>query len=159
MLGNIVWICPLAPGTSADVLIWDGYDLSCTCDDFFDFEVGGHDGACEGSNPVIVPFMGRKNGTLTAQQKCYNELHGWYHARIQQLFACLWNWGLVRNIWCGSRDELHQSVRILLHFSRFGIGGRSATLLMDHGTTFRLMFGRTRVTGPQRKMSERMSQK
>ena len=25
MLGNIVWICPLAPGTSADVLIWDGY--------------------------------------------------------------------------------------------------------------------------------------
>ena len=24
MLGNIVWICPLAPGTSADVLIWDG---------------------------------------------------------------------------------------------------------------------------------------
>ena len=22
-LGNIVWICPLAPGTSADVLIWD----------------------------------------------------------------------------------------------------------------------------------------
>ena len=30
MLGNIVWICPLAPGTSADVLIWDGYGLSRT---------------------------------------------------------------------------------------------------------------------------------
>ena len=27
MLGNIIWICPLAPGTSADVLIWDGMDL------------------------------------------------------------------------------------------------------------------------------------
>ena len=25
MLGNIVWICPLAPSTSTDVLIWDGY--------------------------------------------------------------------------------------------------------------------------------------
>ena len=22
-LGNIVWVCPLAPGTLADVLIWD----------------------------------------------------------------------------------------------------------------------------------------
>ena len=39
MLGNIVWICPLAPGTSADVL-WDGYGPSCTRGDFFDFEVG-----------------------------------------------------------------------------------------------------------------------
>ena len=27
MLGNILWICPLAPGTSADVFIWDGYGL------------------------------------------------------------------------------------------------------------------------------------
>ena len=23
MLGNMIWTCPLAPGTSADVLIWD----------------------------------------------------------------------------------------------------------------------------------------
>ena len=23
MLGNIIWICALAPGTSVDVLIWD----------------------------------------------------------------------------------------------------------------------------------------
>ena len=30
MLGNIIWICPLAPGTSADVLIWDGYGPSRT---------------------------------------------------------------------------------------------------------------------------------
>ena len=27
MLGNIIWIYPLDPGTSADVLIWDGMDL------------------------------------------------------------------------------------------------------------------------------------
>ena len=30
MLGNIVWICPLAPGTRANVLTWDGYGLPCT---------------------------------------------------------------------------------------------------------------------------------
>ena len=28
MLGNIIWICPLVPGTSADVLIWDGFGPS-----------------------------------------------------------------------------------------------------------------------------------
>ena len=27
MLGNIIWICPLAPLTSTDVLIWDGIYL------------------------------------------------------------------------------------------------------------------------------------
>ena len=32
--------------------------------DFFDFEVGGHDGACKGRIHVIVPFIGRKNGSF-----------------------------------------------------------------------------------------------
>ena len=40
---------------------------------------------------VIVPFIGRKNGTLTARQQCYNDVHGWYRARIEQLFARLWH--------------------------------------------------------------------
>ena len=79
------------PGTSADVLIWDGYGLSCARGDFFDFEVGGHDGAYKGRIHVIVPFIGRKNGTLTARQQCYNEVHGWYRAHIEQLFARLWH--------------------------------------------------------------------
>ena len=57
MLGNIVWICPLAPGTSADVLIWDGYGPSRTRGDFLYFEVGGHDGAYKGRIYVVVPFM------------------------------------------------------------------------------------------------------
>ena len=39
VLGNIVWICPLAHGTSTDVLIWDGYGASRTRGDFFDVEV------------------------------------------------------------------------------------------------------------------------
>ena len=75
MLGNIIWICPLAPGTSADVLIWDGYGPSRTRGDFFDFEVGGHDGAYKGRIHVIVPFIGRKNGTLTARQQGYNDVY------------------------------------------------------------------------------------
>ena len=107
MLGNILWICPLAPGTFADVLIWDGYGPSRTPGDFFDFEVGGHDGGYKGWIHVIVPFMGRKNGTLPAQQQSYNDVHGWYRARIEHLFGQLWHWGLVRNIWCGSLNELH----------------------------------------------------
>ena len=68
-----------------------------------------------------MPFIGRKNGTLTARQQGYNDVHGWYRARIEQLFARLWHWGLVRNIWRGGPNELHQSVRILLHFTQFCI--------------------------------------
>ena len=86
------------------------------------FEVGGHDGAYKGRAHVIVPSIGRKNGTLTAHQQCYNDAHGWYRARIEQLFARLWHWGLVRNIWRGGPDELHQFVRMLLHFPQFCIG-------------------------------------
>ena len=37
MSGNIIWICPLAPGTSSDVLIWDGCGPSRTRGHFFDF--------------------------------------------------------------------------------------------------------------------------
>ena len=121
MLGNIIWICPLAPGTSADVLTWDGYGPSGTQGDFFALEVGGHDGAYRGRIHVIVPFIGRKNGPLTARQQCYNDVHGRYRARIEQLFARLWHWGLVRNIWRGGPNELHQAVRILLHFTQFCI--------------------------------------
>ena len=78
MLGNIVWICLLAPGTSANVLICDGYGPSRTRGDFFDFEVGGHDGAYRDRLHVIVSFGGPKNDTLSAWQQSYNDVHGWY---------------------------------------------------------------------------------
>ena len=48
-------------------------------------------GAYKGRIHVIVPFIGRKNGTLTARQQCYNDVHGWYRAHIEQLFARLWH--------------------------------------------------------------------
>ena len=38
-----------------------------------------------------------------------------------QPFARLWHLGLVRNIWRGGPNELHQSVRTLLHFTHFCI--------------------------------------
>ena len=74
--------------------------------------MGGHDGAYKGRVHVIVPFIGWKNDTLSAHQRSYNDAHGWYQARIEQLFAHLWHWGLIRNIWRGGPSELHQSVRI-----------------------------------------------
>ena len=138
MLGNIVWILLLGPGTSADVLIWDRYGPSRTRGDFFDFEVGGHDGAYKGRVHVSVLFIGRKNDILSARQQSYNDVHGWYRARIEQLFAHLWHWGLNRNIWLGGPNELHQSLRILF----FASGGKSVTLRMDRGNMFPLMFGR-----------------
>ena len=48
---------------------------------------------------------------------------GGIHAFLRgpSLFARLWHWGLVRNIWCGSPNDLHQPVRILLHFTYFCI--------------------------------------
>ena len=44
-----------------------------------------HDGAYKGQIHLIVPFIGRKNGTLTARQQSYNDVHRWYRARIEQL--------------------------------------------------------------------------
>ena len=41
---------------------------------FFDFEVGGHDGAYKGRVHVIVPFVGRKNRKVFDCQQSYNVL-------------------------------------------------------------------------------------
>ena len=66
---------------------------------------------------VAWPFIGRK--TLTERQKEYNDVHGFYRARIEHLFARMWHWGIVRNIWRGSGTELHEYVRVLLHLQQF----------------------------------------
>ena len=62
-------------------------------------------------------FIGRKNGTLMPRQHWYNDVLGWYRARMEHLFGQLWHWGLVRNIGFGGSDELHQFVPVLLHFT------------------------------------------
>ena len=65
-----------------------------------DYEIGSMDGAYKGRLHVAWPFIGRK--TLTERQKEYNDVHGFYRAHIEHLFARMWHWGIVRNIWRGS---------------------------------------------------------
>ena len=48
--------------------------LSRTRGRFFDFEVGGHDGAYKGRVHVIVQFVGQKNGNSIDRQQSYNVL-------------------------------------------------------------------------------------
>ena len=84
-LGNIVWICPLAPGTSADVLIWDREGPKRVKGHYMDYEIGSMDGAYKGRLHVAWPFIGRK--TWTERQKEYNDVHGFYRARIEHLFG------------------------------------------------------------------------
>ena len=84
-LGNIVWICPLAPGTSADVLIWDREGPKKVKGHYMDYEIGSMDGAYKGRLHVAWPFIGRK--TLTERQKEYKDVHGFYRARIEHLFG------------------------------------------------------------------------
>ena len=71
------------------------------------------------SNPRFVawPFIGRK--TSTQRQKEYNDVHGFYRARIELLFARPWHRGIVRNTWKGSGMELRKYVRVLLHLQYF----------------------------------------
>ena len=47
---------------------------SRTSGGFFDFEVGGHDGAYKGRVHMMVPVVGRKNGNLIDRQQSYNVL-------------------------------------------------------------------------------------
>ena len=88
-----------------------------------DFEVGGHDGAYKGRVHVIVPFIGRKNGSLTSCQTCYNDVHGWYRRRIEQLFARFGAWlgtfGVAAPVSCTS-PSIYYCI-----FLNFVFGGRS----------------------------------
>ena len=82
-----------------------------------DYKIGSMDGAYKGHLHVAWSFIGRK--TLTERQKEYNDIHGFYRTHIEHLFARMWHWGIVRNIWRGSGTELHEYVRLLLHLQQF----------------------------------------
>ena len=56
-LRNIVWICDLMPGTTADVIIWDARGPSRCHGQFFDFDMGAHDGAYKGRIHTAVPYI------------------------------------------------------------------------------------------------------
>ena len=87
-LGNIVWIYDLMPGTSADAMIWDQHGPSRTHGQFFDFEVGAHDSTYKGRLHTALPYIGQK--TFNEAQQEYNDVHGFYDARVRHLFARLW---------------------------------------------------------------------
>ena len=159
MLGNIIWIGPLAPGTSADVLIWGGYGPSRTRGYFFHFEVGGHDGGDKGRIHVIVPFIGRKNGTLTAANNLTMTCTGGIgHTLSNYLLACgigvcLGTSGVVAPMSCTSQSVFCCIIR------NFAFAGRSVTPPLDQGGMSCLMFGLTKARRPPRKMGQRMRQK
>ena len=73
------------------------------------------------SHASVWPLeLGIRDGkTLTKRQKEYNDVHGFYRARIEHLFARMWHWGIVKNIWRGSGPELHEYVRVLLYLRQF----------------------------------------
>ena len=58
---------------------------------------------------------------LSDNQQEYNDVHGFYCAGVEHLFARLWHWKIVRNVWMGSARDLHQHVRVLLHLTQFCI--------------------------------------
>ena len=133
-LGKVLWVCSLSPGTTPDVLIWEREGSQRQLGDFFDFEVGLHDGAYKGRIHMVVPFWGR--GNLTDRQQQYNDVHSWYHARVEHIFAQLWQWKIVHNIWQGGERELHETMRILLHMEQF-VNNSNTSL-----TAYSLMFSR-----------------
>ena len=60
-LKSIIWV---REGCGGGLAQGNFSGLSRTRGGFFDFEVGGHDGAYKGRVHMIVPFVGRKNGNL-----------------------------------------------------------------------------------------------
>ena len=96
------------------MLIWDREGPKRAKVHYINYENGSMDRAYKGGLHVAWPFIGRK--ILTDRQKEYNDVHGSYRARIEHLFACMWHWGIVRR---GSGTELHEYMRVLLHFHHF----------------------------------------
>ena len=100
-----------------------------------EFEVGVHDDACKGRLHSHVPFIGRM--TLTVWQKTYNDIHGYYRAWVEHLFACLWSWRVVHDIWLGSHEDFCCFCHVHMCFPRGGFQG-------GHGN-IELLFGAARA--------------
>ena len=82
--------------------------------------MGAHDGTYKGRIHTTVPsWISRKK--LSDDQQEYNDVHGFYRTRVEQLFACLWHWKIVCNVRMVCATDLHQHVRILLHLTQFCI--------------------------------------
>ena len=83
-----------------------------------EFEVDIRDGAYEGRLHSHTPFIGRK--TLTVRQKTYHDIHWYYGARLEHLFAGLWSWRVVHDIWLGSYEDFVCFCHVHVCFPRGG---------------------------------------
>ena len=109
---------------------------------------------------VIVPFIGRKYGTLTARQQSYNDAGGIGHTLRSCLLGCgigvwLGTFGVVAPMSCTPQSVFCCILR------NFAFTSKSVTPPppMDHWSMSRLIFGLTKATWPPRKMRQRMGQK
>ena len=75
--------------------------------------------ALQGPHPYCRAIYWCKK--LSDNQQEYNDVHGFYCAGVERLFARLWHWKIVHNVWLGSARDLHQHVRVLLHLTQFCI--------------------------------------
>ena len=76
--------------------------------------MGPMDGAYKWCRHMAWPFI-----YLTDQQKECNNVHDFCRACVEHLFACMWHWGIIMNIWRRSGTELHEHVCVLLHLQKF----------------------------------------
>ena len=83
-----------------------------------EFEEGIHDGAYKGRLHSHAPFIGYK--ILIVWQKTYDDVHGYYRARVEHLFARLWSRRLVCDIWLGSHEDFRCFCHVHMCFSRGG---------------------------------------
>ena len=77
-----------------------------------------HDGTCKERLLSRIPFIGRK--TLTVWQKTYDDIRGYYGAWREHLFARLWYWRVVRDIWLGSHEDFCCFCHVHVYFPRGG---------------------------------------
>ena len=79
------------------------FTCSCTSMGSYLNEVGAHDGAYKACVHTMVTYVACT--ALTQAQQEYDGVHGFYCARVERLFAHLWQWRIVRKvlacfIWC-----------------------------------------------------------
>lgn len=76
-----------------------------------------------GNRPRLVIPCRKANGTLTAAGSVYNQIHGFFRARAEHLFALLWTFALVRVPWRGREeigcDKLFKRLKVLLNLVNF----------------------------------------
>ena len=57
------------------------------------------------STHALLPYIGRNK--LSDDQQEYNDVQGFYRARVGHLFALFCHWKIIRNRWMGSARDLH----------------------------------------------------